>query len=138
LEPHIIHVVAYCEAMKRATSKEIIESVKMVRRAYTLAVKGLPDFLSDPEIKSRVEELLEEAMVIIDAIRKLGKGREDPLLDPETLYKAVETGILDAPGLLGFSVAKGKIKVSTINGAVYAVNEEGKILKERERLADGS
>ena len=136
LEPHIIHVVAYCEAMKRATSKEIIESVKMVRRAHALATKGLPDFLSDPEIKNRVEELQEEAMVIIDAIKKLGKGKKDPLIDPETLYKAVETGILDAPGLLGFSVAKGKIKVSTINGAVYAVNEEGKILKERERLVD--
>lgn len=136
LKPHIIHVVAYCEAMRRATSKEILESVKMVRRAYTLAMKGLPDFLSDPEIKSRVEELHEEAMVIIDAIKNLGKDREDPLTDPEILYKAVETGILDAPGLLGFSVAKGRIKTSAINGAIYALNEEGKILKEKERLVD--
>lgn len=134
LKPDIIHVVAYTEAIKRATSKEIIESVKMVKRAYLLADSGLPDFYQDKDIKNRVEELKEEALYLIEKIKELGKGKPDPLVDPETLYNAVKTGLLDAPGLIGFSVAKGEIRCEVINGANYAVDENGKILKEKERL----
>lgn len=134
LKPDIIHVVAYTEAIKRATSKEIIESVKMVKRAYLLAESGLPDFSSDKEIKDRVYELKDEALFLIEKIKELGKDKEDPLIDPENLYNIVKLGIFDAPGLTGFSVAKGKIRCEVINGANYAVNEEGKILKEVDRL----
>jgi methylmalonyl-CoA mutase cobalamin-binding subunit len=133
LQPHIIHVVAYCEAMKRATSKEIIESVKMVKRANSLASRGLPDFASDPEIKARVNLLKEEAMVIIEKIKSLSPQKEDPLTDPETLYLAVKEGILDAVGLQGNSVAKGQIKSAVINGAYEAINENGEVLREAER-----
>jgi hypothetical protein len=133
LQPHIIHVVAYCEAMKRATSKEIIESVKMVKRANSLASRGLPDFASDPEIKERVNLLKEEAMVIIEKIKSLSPQKEDPLTDPETLYLAVKKGILDAVGLQGNYVAKGQIKSAVINGAYEAVNENGEVLREAER-----
>jgi hypothetical protein len=133
LQPHIIHVVAYCEAMKRATSKEIIESVKMVKRANSLASRGLPDFASDPEIKARVNLLKEEAMVIIEKIKNLSPQKEDPLTDPETLYLAVKKGILDAVGLQGNSIAKGQIKSAVINGAYEAVNENGEVLREAER-----
>jgi methylmalonyl-CoA mutase cobalamin-binding subunit len=134
LNPHIIHVVSYCEAMKRATSKEILESVKMVRKAYSLASRGLPDFKSDPEIKSRIDLLKNEAMVIIEKIKEFSIDKEDPLTDPETLYMAVKTGILDAVGLQGNSIAQGKIKVAVINGAYEAVDDQGNILREKERL----
>ncbi len=134
LKPHIIHVVSYTEAIKRATSKEIIESVKMVKKGYLLAEMGLPDFIQDKEIKSRVDELKDEALYLIEKIKELGKGKEEPLLDPETLYNSVKFGIFDAPGLFSFSVAKGEIRCEVINGANYAVDESGKILKEKDRL----
>ncbi|HOB15654.1 MAG TPA: cobalamin B12-binding domain-containing protein [Defluviitoga sp.] len=135
LKPHIIHVVSYCEAMKRATSKEILESVKMVRRANSLASKGLPDFESDPEIRNRVDLLKEEAMIIIEKIKEISFDKNDPLTDPETLYMAVKMGILDAVGLQGNSIAKGQIKVAVINGAYEAVDDKGNILREKERLS---
>lgn len=135
LEPHIIHVVSYCEAMKRATSKEILESVKMVRRANSLASRGLPDFKSDPEIRGRIDLLKDEAMVIIEKIKEISFDKKDPLTDPETLYMAVKMGILDAMGLQGNSIAKGKIKVAAINGAYEAVDDKGNVLRERERLS---
>ncbi|HPV63651.1 MAG TPA: methionine synthase, partial [Fervidobacterium sp.] len=47
LEPHIIHVVSYCESFKRATAKEIIESVKIARRAVNVALRGAFEPLSD-------------------------------------------------------------------------------------------
>ncbi|NLI56905.1 cobalamin B12-binding domain-containing protein [bacterium] len=134
LKPHIIHVVAYTEAIKRATSKEILESVKMVKKAYLLAETGLPDFIQDKDIRNRVDEIKNESLYLIEKIKEIGKDKDDPLIDPETLYNAVKLGILDAPGLTGFSVAKGEIRCEVINGANYAVDENGKILKEKERL----
>jgi len=133
LQPHIIHVVAYCEAMRRATSKEIIESVKMVKRANALASRGLPDFASDPEIIERVNLLKEEAMIIIEKIKSISPDKEDPLIDPETLYLAVKAGILDAVGLQGNSVAKGQIKSAVINGGYEVINENGQVIREAER-----
>ncbi len=134
LKPHIIHVVAYTEAIKRATSKEILESIKMVKKAYLLAETGLPDFIQDKDIRNRVDEIKDESLYLIEKIKEIGKDKKDPLIDPETLYNAVKLGILDAPGLTGFSVAKGEIRCEVINGANYAVDENGKILKEKERL----
>lgn len=121
LKPHIIHVVSYCEAMRRATSKEILESVKMVRRAYTLAAKGLPDFRCDPEVRKRADSLKSEAWGIIEKIKKLSPNVDDPLIDPPTLYMAVKTGILDAVGLQGNSIARGEVKVKFENGAYNVV-----------------
>jgi len=134
LKPHIIHVVAYTEAIKRATSKEILESIKMVKKAYLLAETGLPDFIQDKDIRNRVDEIKDESLYLIEKIKEIGKDKKDPLIDPETLYNAVKLGILDAPGLTGFSVAKGEIRCEVINGANYAVDENGKILKEKDRL----
>ncbi len=138
LEPDIVHVVAYCEAIQRARAKEIIESVKMTRRALSIARSGAPDYMADPEVKNRVQELMEEAMVIVQAIRKLGErmGSEEPLLDPKVLARAVREGILDAPGLTGGGVAPGKVKIDFSKGRVDSVDEEGKLLRERERLKE--
>jgi len=133
IEPHIIHVAAYCEALYRATSKEIIESVKIVKRACALARRGMPEPTEDPEIMARVKILKEEALEIVEAIKALGYS-DEPLLDPEILYKAVETGILDAPALRGMSVAKGLVNTRIVEGACVVVDETGKIMKEKERL----
>ena len=102
-----------------------------------MAREGLPDFGADPGIRERVDQLKEEAMVIIEAIRKLGEkmGSEDPLLDPKVLARAVREGILDAMGLSGSGVAPGKIDIRFEDGKVDAVDERGRVLRERERLA---
>ncbi len=136
LEPEIVHVVAYCEAMRRAKAKEILESVKMTRRALAIAREGLPDFASDPEIRARVEWLEEEAMTLVRAVENLGKemGSKDPLMDPRVLARAVEEGILDAMGLAGSGVAPGKIEIDFSKGSVDPVDGEGKLLRERDRL----
>lgn len=134
LKPHIVHVVAYCEAMHRATSKEIIESVKMVKRALNISREGLPDFSNDKKVKERKDTLIEEATLILEAIKKIGNGKDESLLDGDILHAAVKLGILDAPGLKGFSVANGKIKTAVIEGANVVVDEEGNIVPEKKRL----
>jgi len=134
LEPHIVHVVAYCEAMHRATSKEIIESVKMVKRAMSVVREGLPNFSRDENIRARKKQLLEEALMIIEAIKKIGNGKDESLLEPDILHAAVKLGILDAPGLKGFSVANGTVKTAVVNGANVVVDENGNVISEKERL----
>ena len=134
LKPHIVHVVAYCEAIQRATSKEIIESVKMVRRALNIAREGLPDFSSDKKVKERKEKLMEEANLILEAIRKIGNGKDESFVESDILYAAVKLGILDAPGLKGFSVANGRIRTAVVDGANVVVDENGNVVSERERL----
>ncbi len=134
LNPQIVHVVAYCEAAHRATSKEIIESIRMTKKSIYNAMLGLPNFEKDPEILSRKEELIEEALIIIQAIEELGYGYDDPLTSPEVIFNAVKYGILDAPGLKGFSVARGKTDTRIINGACYAIDKTGLPIKEADRL----
>ena len=132
IEPHIIHVAAYCEALHRATSKEIIESIKMVKKANALARRGLVNPETDPEIVARVEILNNEAMEIVEAIKALGRSGES-LLDPRVLFEAVKVGILDAPALRGMSVARGAIRTRVVKGTWVVVDEMGKVVSERKR-----
>jgi hypothetical protein len=134
IEPHIIHVVAYCESMRRATSKEIIESVKMSKRSINIAIRGMPDPLKDKWVRDEKDRIKDEAMMIIKAIKDLKDGKDEDLLDPEVLYKSVQIGILDAPALKGFSVAKGQVKTQIIDGLCRCVDDYGNIISEKNRL----
>ena len=135
LRPSIVHVVGYCEAHHAATPEEVIESCKMATKVIQNCLYGMPDMTKDPEVQQRKDELVKEAMVIVDAIRQLGAGKvDDPLTDPDILARAVEIGVLDAPQLKGNPYACGKVRTRIINGANYAVDEEGNILSEKERI----
>lgn len=88
----------------------------------------------DKSVLERKEILINEANIIIEAIKSLSPDKEDPLSDPETLNEAVKIGILDAPHLQGSKIAKGKLKTRLVSGALYAYDEEnGKIIGEEER-----
>lgn len=135
LRPSIVHVVGYCEADHAATPDDVIESCKMARQVIQTALAGQPDMTKDPEVQRRKDELVREAMVIVDAIRQLGSSIADPLTDVEVLARAVEIGLLDAPQLKGNPHACGKVRTRPVNGAIVAVDEEGKPLTESERVA---
>lgn len=135
LRPAIVHVVGYCEANHAATPEDVIESCKMARQVIQTALAGQPDMTQDAEVQRRKDELVREAMVIVDAIRQLGSGVADPLTDVEVLARAVEIGLLDAPQLKGNPHACGKVRTRPVNGAIVAVDEEGKPLTESERVA---
>lgn len=139
LSPHIVHVVAHTEAHHAATADDVIEACALARRAIDNAVRGQPDMLADPAVRARADELVAEAMVLVDAIRDLAPGDAvDPLLDPPTLARAVTAGLLDAPHLRNNAFARGRL-VTRIDsrGACVAVDPlSGRPLSERERLAD--
>jgi len=134
LEPHIVHVVSYCESFKRATAKEIIESVKIARRAVNVALRGVVDPLSDRWIIDEKNRIKDDALAIIEAIKSIGSAGDDALLEPNVLAESVRKGILDAPALKGFSVARADVITKIVDGQYRCVDESGKVLSEKERL----
>ena len=135
IKPHIYHVVGYCEAHHAATSEDIIESAMIVRGILKNEFLGSIDMTKDARVQNRREELVNEAKIIIEAVKSLKKNNMDPLIDPEVLTEAVRIGILDAPHLQGSEIAKGELKTRMVSGALYAYDEEnGRIIEERERV----
>jgi hypothetical protein len=135
LKPEIIHVVAYCEADHIANPEEIIESCEIVQGVLKNCIFDAPDPTTDPRVMARKNELLAEAEIILEAIRKLGTvAIDDPLSEPKVLATAVNLGILDAPQLKGNPEAPGRIQTGMLEGACRIL--EGKrVIREQERLA---
>jgi methylmalonyl-CoA mutase cobalamin-binding subunit len=138
LKPHIVHVVGHSEAHHAATAEDVIEACRLAERAIANSLQGAPDMTADAAVKARVEELVAEAWVTLDAIRNLaGHGERDPLTDATALSEAVRLGILDAPHLRNNRYACGQI-VTRIDerGACVAVDgSTGAPLREQERIA---
>ncbi len=138
LDPHIVHVVGHTEAHHAATAEDVIEACKIAGRAITNALDGAPDMTADPAIGTRVEELVSEAEVTLEAIRSLASPDvEDALIDPATLSRAVTMGILDAPQLQNNPYAAGRIMTvfDERRACVATDPETGQPIPEKERLA---
>jgi len=135
LRPHIIHIVGYTEADHAATADEVIESALMTQEVVETALRGNPDMTHDPAVQRRKQELIAETLRLIDAIRSLGTGDDDPLVDADVLARAVAEGLLDAPQLVNNPFAPGRVRTRSIDGAIWAVNEAGEPLDEASRLA---
>jgi methylmalonyl-CoA mutase cobalamin-binding subunit len=134
LKPDIVHVVSYSEAVKRATSKEILESIRIVNKSMEIANRGLLESLhEDREFKERLEYIKKEVRYLLGEISKL-KDIEDPLVDAEVIYLAIKEGLLDAPGLKGFSVAQGNFRTEIYNGYHVTMDKDGTILDEENRI----
>lgn len=135
IKPHIYHVVGYCEAHHAAGAEEIIESCKIVRGVIRNEFLGTVDMTKNLIVEERKKELIEEANLILEAIKVLNPTAKDPLSDVETLSRAVEIGLLDTPQFKGNSPAKGKLTTRLVNGALYPYDtREGRVISERERI----
>lgn len=137
LRPDIIHIVGHTEADHAATGEDIIEAARMARRSIENAMQQ-PDLTADPEVMARVDELVEQAQVTLEAIKSIAPGSvSDPWTDPATLAKSVSLGIMDAPQLGNNDYARGEI-VTRIDerGACVVVDKAGKSILERERLKE--
>jgi len=136
LDPHILHVVGYSESDHAITAAELIESCRIARGALDNSLRGLPDMTADPVVRTRKEELVGEAGVLLEALRKLGTGVSgDPWTDPGVIASAVAKGVLDAPQFQGLGVARGAVVTRIVEGACRAVDpSSGRVLTESERL----
>ncbi|MGD8402313.1 MAG: methionine synthase [Anaerolineales bacterium] len=137
LKPDIIHIVGHTEADHAATGADIIEAARMARRSIENAL-GQPDLTVDSAVVARKDELVGQARVTLEAIKSIAPASvSDPWVDPATLAKSVSLGIMDAPQLGNNDYARGEI-VTRIDdrGACVVVDETGKTILERARLAE--
>jgi hypothetical protein len=136
IKPNIVHVVSYTEADHSANPDEIIESCTMVKKVIQDSYLGLPDLTLDPLIQQRKEELINESKVFINAFENYfqNQGIDNPYISPSALNNAVSIGLFDAPQLKGSTIAKGQIMTRIIDGKCVLINDDGRIIKEIERL----
>ena len=133
--PHIIHVVGYCEGDHAASADDVIESCEIVHGVLKNCHPDMRDLIGNAEVNERKKHLLEEAEVLLNAIRNLGENDEDPFSSPRVIAEAIALGLLDAPHLKGNPCARGILKTRVINGAVWAMNPNTKQpVSEGERL----
>jgi hypothetical protein len=138
LQPHIVHVVGHTEAHHAATADDVIRACKLARRSIENALRGQPDMTADATVQQRVQELVGEAQVTLQAIQALAMPDVvDPFIDPATLARAVKTGVLDAPHLRGNPFARGQIATwIDERGACRAIDSApGWPLSEEARIA---
>ena len=135
LRPEIVHIVGHTEAHHAATAGDVIEACRLARRAIDNALQGQPDLLADPQLQARKEELIRETRLTLEAIASLAPaGTADPLADPATLARAVQSGILDAPHLRNNPFARGQVQTRIVHGACQAVDPSGQPIPEAVRL----
>jgi len=135
LKPHIVHVVGFSEADHAASSEDVIESCILARQVIEEAMNGAPDMCSDRKVQTRVNWLVKEAEITLQAIKKLSHDDNvDPLTDPQVLTKSVTCGIMDAPHLRNNLYAKGQIVTQIINGSCVPINPNGKPISEIYRI----
>jgi hypothetical protein len=134
LHPHIVHIVGPTEAHHATTAAELTAACHITDGAISQCLLGLPDMTGDAKVQQLKAELLADAAVLLEAIAQLAPAGCDPYTDPETLARAVEIGLLDAPHLRGNAAGCGKIVTRIIGGACLAIDpDSGKPIPEAER-----
>ncbi|HNT54496.1 MAG TPA: methionine synthase, partial [Anaerolineaceae bacterium] len=135
LKPQIVHIVGHTEADHAATAEDVIEAAHMAQRVIENALKGAPDLTADPVVQHRKQQLMTEAQVTLEAIRRLGPDSPDPLTDQVVLESAVTAGILDAPQLKNNPFGKGTLKTRIVGGACLALGPDDQPISESHRLS---
>lgn len=136
MQPDIVHAVCFSEAHHAATDAEIIEACKIAHGVIRSTLQGLPEMAADPAVRRRRDELIVEAQLILEAVRKLAApGTRDPWTDAATLEQAVKVGLFDAPHLYGNAYARGAIRTRVVDGRRVSVDpSSGELLPEAERI----
>jgi hypothetical protein len=152
MNPHIIHLVSYCEALYIAGTDDIIDSSRLIRRCVRVFREHAPDLLrlrQHPLVVERRAHLVREARTTLRAIAGLLGGPVPAnaplpsliprLANPDNLIRALEVGVMAAPGIFhpAFPAARNIVTAPVTSGFIEALDPEtGKVLPEAERLAN--
>lgn len=136
LRPHILHVVGFSEGDHAICPDELIESCEIVHGVLHNTLHGMPDLTVSNRVQKRKAELMEEAGILLDALRQTGEGRsDDPWSDPDVIADAIRKGLLDTPHFRGNDYLCGNIVTRLVDGAWYAIDPDtGVKINERSRL----
>lgn len=149
--PHAIHLVSYCEALHVAGVEDVIDSSRLVRRCVRLFRQHAGDLLrlrQHPLVTERRTHLVAEARTTLRHLAALDGGPlPEPgvplaslvrrLADPDVLFRALQTGLMAAPGIFhpGYPEARNVVTAPVGHGFIECLDPEtGVTLREADRL----
>lgn len=148
LDPHIIHIVSYCEANYAAKPEDIIDSSKIIRRAVRIFRNNKEDivkYLKDPIVMERKRFLIDESKYLLEQIARLHPNYKKSskiedltqfIANPDILATAIERKIITAPGIINDRYKGDFITKSMKYGMINVVDNytHPMIVTEKERL----
>jgi hypothetical protein len=147
MDPHIIHIVSYCEANYAACPADIIDSSRLIRRSVRIFREHKHDIMKEvnvPIVQERKEYLLRECEYLLREIAKLNPRYdycplEDiaPYLgDEDVIASSIERKIMSAPGIINEKYRGDFITKPLQYGMINVVDDytHPKIMTEKERL----
>ena len=147
MNPHIIHIVSYCEANYAARPADIIDSSRLIRHVVKIFRQHQEDIMSEvnvPIVNERREYLIKESSYLVNEIAKFHPNYQPCSIeaiaqyvgDADVLATAIERGYMTAPGIIndkykGYFITK-PLKYGMIN--VVDDYNNPRIITEKERL----
>lgn len=147
LDPHIIHIVSYCEANYAARPADIIDSSKLIRRAVRLFYENKEDIMKEvnvPIVMERKEYLIRESSYLVNEIAKLHPRYQPCPLeriaqyvgDEDVIAQSIEKKIMSAPGIVNAKYKGNFITKPMKYGMINLIDgyDNPRIVTEKERL----
>ena len=147
MDPHIIHIVSYCEANYAARPEDIIDSSRLIRRAVKIYRQHKEDIMKEvnvPIVNERRDYLIKESSWLVNEIAKLNpKYQPGPIEtvaqyvgDPDVLATAIERGYMSAPGIVNEKYKGHFITKPLKYGMINVVDDYNnpRIVTEKERI----
>jgi hypothetical protein len=147
MNPHIIHIVSYCEANYAARPADIIDSSKLIRRAVRIFREHEQDIMKEtrnPIVLERKEYLMRECECLLREIAKLNPKYElcpieaiaQYVGNEDVIASSIEKKIMTAPGIINDKYKGDFITKPLKYGMINLVDDYNhpRIMTEEERL----
>lgn len=147
MNPHIIHIVSYCEANYAARPADIIDSSKLIRRVVNLFRENKEDIfrtIQSPIVTERKEYLIQESTYLTTEIAKLNNNYKNSPIeaiaqyvgDANVIASSIEKGLMSAPGIINDRYKGDFITRPLRYGMINVVDDyiNPRVLSEKERL----
>lgn len=147
MDPHIIHIVSYCEANYAARPADIIDSSRLIRRAVRIFREHKPDIMKEvdvPIVRERREYLIKESSYLVNEIAKLNPYYQPCPLeriaqyvgDEDVIASAIERKLMSAPGIINKKYRGDFITRPMKYGMINVVDDYSnpRVMNEKERL----
>ena len=147
MNPHIIHIVSYCEANYAARPADIIDSSKLIRRAIRIFRANQEDIMKEansPIVNERKEYLINESSYLVNEIAKINPKYQPCPMENIAQYvgnenviaSSIEKKYMSAPGIVNPKYKGDFITKPMKYGMINLVDDYNnpRIITERERI----
>lgn len=147
MDPHIIHIVSYCEANYAARPADIIDSSRLIRRAVRIFRQNKEDIMKEvnvPLVKERRDWLINESTYLLEQIAKLHpqykpcplEAMAPYLGNEDVIASSIEQKLMTAPGIINAKYKGDFLTKPMKYGMINVVDnyEQPRILSEKERI----